>query len=180
VLGFLNTARKGENELAREYLNTRLGPKQAEELAHQLFVVLDARLPARLTQLSDEPEGSHANPLTPDQDVVGVVESLQGTLDIVVERVDRGSAGPVWVFSRQTLDSIPDVYQEIVESQNATVIRRLLRGLAGGRSPIRRVALGSARRRRLLFRIRSLESDSHTPDRPSVEPLVRTAATVEG
>ena len=70
VWGFLHAARKGELDLARQYLDTRLGQKAAEELAHHLFVVLDARLPARLTQISDVAEGSRANPQRPDQDHV--------------------------------------------------------------------------------------------------------------
>jgi hypothetical protein len=61
VLAFLNAARRGENELARQYLDTRLSGEAAEDLAHQLFVVLDARLPARLTLISDSPDGSRAD-----------------------------------------------------------------------------------------------------------------------
>jgi hypothetical protein len=34
-------------------------------------------------------------------------------LEIVVERVNRGASGPVWLFSRKTLDAIPDVYREV-------------------------------------------------------------------
>ena len=58
VLGFLSAARKGDYELAVQYLNTRLRGKAATGLAQQLFVVLDRRLPARLNALSDLPEGS--------------------------------------------------------------------------------------------------------------------------
>src|SRR3954471_14614894 len=61
VLGFLHAARKGENELAAQYLSARVKGERATILAHQLFVVLDARLPPRLTELSDVPEGSRAN-----------------------------------------------------------------------------------------------------------------------
>src|ERR1051326_595254 len=46
VFGFLNAARKGDNAIARQYLNTRLPGEDAEALAHRVFVVLDARLPA--------------------------------------------------------------------------------------------------------------------------------------
>ena len=75
VLGFLAAARDGEDEIARRYLNTRASGADARELTRQLFVVLDARLPARLTQLSDEPEGSRSNPLKPDQEIVGTITS---------------------------------------------------------------------------------------------------------
>ena len=66
VLGFLIAARKGDNELAARYLNTTLRGERATGLAHQLFTVLDRRLPPRLNQLSDKPEGSLADPLEPE------------------------------------------------------------------------------------------------------------------
>jgi len=82
-------------------------------LAHQLFTVLNRRLPPRLNQLSDKPEGSLADPLEPEQELVGTVSSDNRKLDIFVERIDRGKSGSVWLFSRKTLDSIPDLYEEI-------------------------------------------------------------------
>src|SRR5262245_38733849 len=62
VLGFLAAARRGDETLARQYLNVRGGAGNADDLARQLFAVLDARLPARLTQLSESPDGSRLNP----------------------------------------------------------------------------------------------------------------------
>jgi MscS family membrane protein len=113
VLGFLTAARKGNDAIAALYLNTPLRGTDAELLAHQLAVVLDRRLPARLNQISDEPEGSVPDPLRPDEDIIGTVSTANGDLDILVERVDRGKGGKVWLFSRKTLDSIPDVFQEM-------------------------------------------------------------------
>src|SRR5262249_29796533 len=78
VLGFLAAARKDDDELARQYLNSRATDDAARDLAHQLYVVLDARLPAKLTLLSDAPEGSRANPLEPDRDTVGTIEGPGG------------------------------------------------------------------------------------------------------
>ena len=112
VLGFLAAARKGTS-VAALYLDTPLRGPDAEELAHQLAVVLDARLPARLNELSDKPEGSIPDPLKPNEDLVGTVNTTNGHLDIVVERVDRGKIGRVWLFSAKTLHAIPDVYAEL-------------------------------------------------------------------
>jgi MscS family membrane protein len=113
VLGFMSTARAARNELAPQYLNTKLRDQAAVDLAHQLFVVLDSRLPPRLIELSDRPEGSLANPLKPDQDIVGVITTAGGPLDIVVERVNRAGGAPVWLFSRKTLEVIPAVYDDV-------------------------------------------------------------------
>ena len=113
VLGFLSATRKGNAEIAALYLNTPLRGGDAAILARQLGTVLDRRLPARINQISDEPEGSVPDPLRPDEDVIGTIDTANGSLDIIVERVDRGKSGKVWLFSRKTLDSIPTVFQEV-------------------------------------------------------------------
>jgi MscS family membrane protein len=111
VLGFLKAGQKGDNAVAAEYLNTRWRGKAAAVLAHQLFVTLDRRLPAHLNQLSDRPEGSLSGGL--NQELVGTINTASGSLDIIVERVDRGKSGLLWLFSSKTLESIPDLYQEV-------------------------------------------------------------------
>ena len=113
VLGFMKAVRDGHTDIAVQYLNTPLRGTAAIRLAEQLFVVLDRRLPPRLSVLSDRPEGSLANPFTPDRDVIGTVPTDNGPLDLVVERTNRGAAGSVWVFSRATLAAIPDAYDEV-------------------------------------------------------------------
>src|SRR5262245_36728000 len=111
LVGFMRAARDGNLEVAAQYLNVRAAA--ATELARKLYVVLDSRLPARLNDVSDRPEGALANPLKPDQDVAGTISTADGPLDVVLERVTRGSSGPVWLFSRPTLESIPPVYDEL-------------------------------------------------------------------
>ncbi len=113
VLGFLSAARKGNSEIAALYLNTPLRGADAQQLARQLAVVLDRRLPARLNELSDNPEGSLPDPLRPDEDIVGTIGTAEGDLDILIERVDRGKSGKVWLFSGNTLRSIPGVFREL-------------------------------------------------------------------
>lgn len=146
VLGFLNAARKGDNALAREYLDTNLNGQRAETLAHQLFIVLDTRLPARLTELSDAPEGSRSYLLAPDQDLIGRITGDHDTVDILVTRVERGKYGPIWLFSSKTLAAIPSLYQEVSESQEATTFDRFL-GAARGSAKGRLVRASLLRRR---------------------------------
>jgi MscS family membrane protein len=113
VLGFLSAAGKGNMEVAAQYLNTRLRGKGAEHLAQELFAVLDRRLPARLLNLSDSPEGSLATPKA-GQDLVGTVSGAEGDVDILVEVVALPQ-GPRWVFAKETLDQIPELFQELNE-----------------------------------------------------------------
>ena len=113
VIGFMTAARSGSDELSPQFLNTDLKGTAALELARQLFVVLDSRLPARLNQLSDRPEGVPTNPLRPDENVVGTINTANGSFDVVVERITRRNSAPVWLFSRRTLSFVPDAYAEV-------------------------------------------------------------------
>jgi MscS family membrane protein len=112
VLGFVTTARTGNTQVASLYLNTPLRGAAAQLLAQQLFTVLDRRLPPRLLELSDSPDGSLSK-LTPGQDLVGTLSSVEGPVDILVERVNLDKAGSVWLFSRETLARIPDLFAEL-------------------------------------------------------------------
>ena len=130
VLNFLGNVRKGHAEIAALYLNGPLtGPLRganAETLAQELAVVLDRRLPARLDQISDKPEGSVPDPLRPDEDVIGTIRTSNGDLDVLVERVDRGKSGKVWLFSQKTLKSIPDVFDELSTPAVETILPAFL------------------------------------------------------
>lgn len=124
LMGFLDAARAGDNERAARYLNAR--GRTGETLAHQLFVVLDARLPARLTRISDQPEGSRANPLMPNREIVGAITSGSGGTEIVLERVARGDPQPIWLFARETLDDVPALYEEVISSREGRLQRFLI------------------------------------------------------
>jgi MscS family membrane protein len=113
VLGFLSAAHKRNYEIAAQYLNTHLDREHAATLAEQLFVVLDRRLPARLNELSDKAEGSLPDPLRPNQDLVGTIASSNGRVEILLERVDLGEGKLRWLFSEKTLESIPQLYDEV-------------------------------------------------------------------
>jgi MscS family membrane protein len=126
VLGFLSAARRGDLVLARQYLTTRLKGDDAEELSRQLFAVLDARLPARLTRVSDEREGSRANPLDPEVEIVGSIAGPAGNVDISVERVDSAKTGPIWLFSAATLQAIPALHADIESARAQRVLPAFL------------------------------------------------------
>ena len=132
VRGFLAAARTGQDALASQYLQSSATGAAAAELAHQLFIVLDARLPPRLTQLSDLPEGSRVDPLVPNRELVGTVPGVGGTVDIVLVRVNRGAAGDIWLFSDRTLAAVPALYQEITLGWSESGLPRYLTGIRLG------------------------------------------------
>ena len=126
LLGFLNAARKGNYDLAQHYLDTALPDRAAAELAQQLYVVLDARLPARLTQVSDEPDGSRENPLSPDEDRIGTIESADGPTAITVRRVKQPRGQPVWLFAGSTLAAVQPIHAEVQRQREMPRLPRFL------------------------------------------------------
>ncbi|MBV8114700.1 MAG: mechanosensitive ion channel [Silvibacterium sp.] len=113
VVGFLLAAQKHDYARAAQYLNTRKPPEQAELLAQELQTVLDKGLTGNLDTLSRETTGNVSETLQASRDLVGTVKTSQGTLDIVVERVQRHGEPQIWLFSSETLARIPDVSDEL-------------------------------------------------------------------
>ena len=133
VLGFLIAAGKGDNQIAAQYLNTKEAPKAAATLAGELFVVLNRRLPARLNEISDRPEGTATSLLRPNLYLVGTIDGAN--LDVTLERVEKGDVGPIWLFSLATLESIPAVYDgthqlSIEDIFPAALVNNYLLGIA--------------------------------------------------
>jgi len=113
VFGFLTAAYDKRFDVAAQYLNTRGRDKDVSVLAEKLLTVLDRRLPAKLNNLSNDPWGSMSDPLDSRRELVGTIASNSGQVDIYLERVDRPNGVSIWLFSRQTLAVIPDVYEEL-------------------------------------------------------------------
>jgi MscS family membrane protein len=133
VLGFLAAYHKQNFDLATEYLDSRFRGKDSDQLVQQFAVVLDKKLPAKLNLLSEKPEGSLADPLNPNRDVVGIIDTSGGPLEIALERIDDRKAGKIWLFSPDTLSAIPKAYDEINTSAISEIMPKVLvvHGLAG-------------------------------------------------
>ncbi|HEX4921132.1 MAG TPA: mechanosensitive ion channel family protein, partial [Candidatus Bathyarchaeia archaeon] len=55
----------------------------------------------------DKPEGSIGDPTRAEEEIVGTIKVPEGEFKVVLERVDRGKDGKIWLFSRQTLSVMP-------------------------------------------------------------------------
>jgi MscS family membrane protein len=126
VLGFLKAARKGSYEAAAGYLDTSLRGQPAEIAAQHLSFVLDRRLPTRLNELSDLPQGSIPFPAKPNLELVGTIATKNGNVDILLQRVDREKAGSLWLFSSATLAALPELYAEAKDESLKVVIPEFL------------------------------------------------------
>ena len=113
---FLKVIQKEDYERATEYLDSRLKLPERQELARKLGVVLDRKLSSNLVALSDKPDGKLDDGLRPNRDLLGVIPSDSGNVDILLDRVQLGKDRPIWLFSSESLREVPRLYGELEET----------------------------------------------------------------
>ena len=111
VFGFIKAASQKEYEKALQYLDTKKKGASAQKLVDALQIVLDRGFSGKQATLSSKPEGDLDDNLPPAKERIGTVETSSGRLDIILERVQRGHAPPIWLFSSETLAGVPEIYQ---------------------------------------------------------------------
>ena len=111
VFAFLEACRMHDYTRAEKYLDRRKVPaksrlKDGPQLAEQLCQVLlrDARFD--VGTLSRNPEG---DPAQPNRERVDSFRDGDKAIDIDLERVTFRAESAVWLFSQQTVDSIPQL-----------------------------------------------------------------------
>ena len=115
VLGFLKAVNRGDYDEAAQFLDTRQHDGLARELAEQLKEVLDQDTTIDLARLSHKPLGSQADPLHPNREEIGIATTSTGQFQIMLDRVKHDDEPPIWLFSSQTLQQIPDAYENLNE-----------------------------------------------------------------
>ena len=121
VVGFLRATERGEYSRAAEYLDMKPSAAAAER-ARQLSTILDTGRAADLETLSKTPEGDRNDGLPANRERVGTIQTDKAKLDILLERVQRGSGPPVWLFSSESLSNVPNVFEQF----DADSIERLV------------------------------------------------------
>ena len=107
VKGFLSAAQDQDFVRASKYLDSQEPLERKKQIARQLKLVMDRGLQVDLESLSRTPEGTGAADVESSQETIGVARSGSHTLDIVLQRVQRGNQ-PIWLFSSRTLQFVPD------------------------------------------------------------------------
>jgi MscS family membrane protein len=113
VFGFMKSATQGDYERALQYLDTKKTGISAQKLIVALRVVLDRGFSGKLAMLTNKPEGYLDDNLPPSKERIGTVKTSSGSLDILLERVQRGNNPPIWLFSAETLKDVPEIYKEL-------------------------------------------------------------------
>jgi MscS family membrane protein len=118
LLGFIRAA-QDEREWAIEYFQPapkghRETPAEEQELATQLFTVLNATFPASaLSSVSNDPETRGDDPLSRDEILIGGTRGLSESFPITLVRLQDARGVKLWFISRQTLDRVPEVYDSL-------------------------------------------------------------------
>ena len=113
VVGFLKAMQRENYEQAVDYLDTRQTGKRAQQLSLELHHVLDQGLTVSATDLSSKPEGNLNDGLPVHREIVGIVKTKKGEYKILLERIQKENNPPVWLFSSETLNQVPRIYEEI-------------------------------------------------------------------
>jgi MscS family membrane protein len=113
VIAFFKAIQKENYERAAQYLDSRLKPPGRQELARKLGVVLDRKLSVPLSAVSDKPEGDLEDGQRTNRDRLGTIRTASGDVDIVLDRVQRGKDRPIWLFSSESLNEVPRLYDEV-------------------------------------------------------------------
>jgi MscS family membrane protein len=87
---------------------TALGPR----LARQLEAVLERRVALDPKLSSDSPEGELDDGLPPNRDLLAIVTTGEGSVDLLLERVPVPE-GLQWKVSAATVAQIPELYAEL-------------------------------------------------------------------
>ena len=64
--------------------------------------------------------------LPPNREKIGMVKAESGSYDIMLDRVQRGSDPPIWLFSSRTLRQVPEIYEGLGDSWIAPFIPKVL------------------------------------------------------
>jgi MscS family membrane protein len=112
VQGYLAACREGDFEKAARYLDLRRIDEDGPTLARQLRVVLSRTLWVDLEALSQEAEGRSNDGLPPYRDRLGTIDSRQGKLDVLLQRVQREDGVRIWMIAAATVAQVPVLWEE--------------------------------------------------------------------
>lgn len=115
--GFIRAA-QDESETAVEYFQPGKGhhgtPAEEQELAGQLYTVLNAKFPASAPgSITNDPDGRGEDQQPRDQIKIGGTRVLSESFPITLIRLQDSHNVKLWFISRQTLDQVPEVYYSL-------------------------------------------------------------------
>jgi MscS family membrane protein len=117
MYGFITASRRGDFERAANYMDLRRLPpeerKRGPQIARQFWSVLRQNLWVDFATLSDRNEGFADDGLPAWQDWLGDIETKEGLVTLLLQRVPRKEDGVrIWKISSSTVARTADLYAE--------------------------------------------------------------------
>src|SRR5579871_3474748 len=110
VLGFLRAAEEKDYVKAAKFLDGKRPPEQATELIVQLKYLMDHGLSTNIDDISREPKGDIEDELRLTRERIGTVKTPDGEMEVLLDLVRRPGEPPIWLFSQETLNRVPEAY----------------------------------------------------------------------
>ena len=121
VFGFLQVAEAGNYSIAAQYLQMSNARRQSEgdTLAMKLKVVMDRSFAGNLRP-SRQPEGTPQEDVPLDRQDLGTMSSGDVETQLELVRVSEPNAGKIWLISADTLEKVPELYDQVEARQVET------------------------------------------------------------
>jgi MscS family membrane protein len=121
IFGFLQAAEAGNYSIAAQYLQMSNARRQSEgdTLAMQLKVVMDRSFAGNLKP-SRQPEGTPQEDVPLDRQNLGTMSSGDVEAPLELIRVSEPNVGKVWLISTDTLEKVPELYDQVEARQVET------------------------------------------------------------
>ncbi len=115
VIGFIRAAQSENYDVAVQYFDVRhrAAVEPEQELAQQLFAILNARFVGSLDSITNDPTGREDGGPPREQVVVGGTRGLSESFPLYLVHAEVARGAKVWLISRQTLDQVPEVYDSL-------------------------------------------------------------------
>ncbi len=110
VIGFLRAAEAKDYVKAAKFLDGKRSPEQAAELTVKLKYLMDQGLSTSIDNISRSPNGDFEDELRMTRERVGIVKTPDGEMAVLLDLVRRPGEPPIWLFSQETLNRVPQIY----------------------------------------------------------------------
>jgi MscS family membrane protein len=118
ILGFIKMAQDERYSIAEQYFEPperqrRESQEEEKELVNQLLTILNQKYAGALDFISRDPLGHLDDGLPPDQEKIGGLLGVAEPFPIMLVRREDEQGHKIWLFSRQTLDRVPEYYDSL-------------------------------------------------------------------
>ncbi|MFV2058754.1 MAG: mechanosensitive ion channel family protein, partial [Thiohalomonadales bacterium] len=117
VLGLSKALKAGDFKLATNYLDMRNLPQDiaeegGAELARKLLVIAERSFWFDVNSINNTPQGAQKDELPSYRDRITRLETADGNVDILMQRVPREDGQRIWMISNRTVAKIPRLYEQ--------------------------------------------------------------------